>query len=81
MHEQNKADHKTNAYGFSQHEFPEHEAALAMKGSPGDWIILLEVSSQGDFQWGDAGELFFVIHKSDLLKQDFSNVFCTMYSS
>jgi len=32
-------------------------------------------------QWGDAGDLFFVIHKSDLAKGDFSNVFITMESS
>ena len=70
-----------NSYGFSQHEYPEHEVALTHKGKPQDWIILLRVPSVGSFQWGDAGDLFFVIHKSDLAKQDFSNVICTMYSS
>ena len=70
-----------NSYGFSQHEYPEHEVALAYKGNPEDWIILLKVPSVGDFQWGDAGDLFYVIHKSDLAKGDFSNVVCTIYSS
>jgi len=73
--------HKINAYGFSQNEYPELQVAQVHKGNPEDWIVLLEVKSNGDFQWGDAGDLFFVIHKSDLAKGDFSNVKCTMYSS
>jgi len=74
-------DHAINTYGFTQHESPELQAALNLKGNPQDWIILLQVKSRGDFQWGDAGELFFVIHKSDLMKRDFNNVFVTMESS
>lgn len=74
-------DHAINAYGFTQHESPELQAALSLKGDPHDWIILLLVASRGDFQWGDAGDLFFVIHKSDLAKKDFSKVFVTMESS
>lgn len=70
-----------NAHGFTQHEHPELQASLALKGNPQDWMILLLVSSAGDMQWGDAGDLFFVIHKSDLAKGDFSNVFVTMESS
>lgn len=73
--------HAVNAYAFTQHESPEHAAAVALRGAAEDWVILLTVASHGDFQWGDAGELFFVIHKSDLAKGDFSNVFCTMESS
>ena len=76
-----KYDFEINGYVFTQHEAPELQAALSKKGEPQDWIILLKVSSQGDFQWGDAGDLAFVIHKGDLLKKDFSNVFCTMESS
>ena len=74
-------DHGMNSYTFTQHESPELQAALSQKGNPQDWIILLLVKSRGDFQWGDAGDLFFVIHKSDLAKKDFSNVFITMESS
>lgn len=74
-------DHAINSYGFTQHESPELQAALNQKGNPQDWVILLLVKSRGDFQWGDAGDLFFVIHKSDLAKRDFSNVFITMESS
>ncbi|TYR37517.1 DUF1963 domain-containing protein [Sphingobacterium phlebotomi] len=74
-------DHAVNSYVFTQHESPELQAALSLKGNPQDWIILLQVKSRGDFQWGDAGDLFFVIHKSDLTKKDFSNVFITMESS
>ncbi|MEL6543114.1 MAG: DUF1963 domain-containing protein, partial [Myxococcota bacterium] len=59
-------------YGFTQHEDPEHSASLVRKGAPEDWVILYHVKSRGDFQWGDAGDLFFVIHKSDLAQRDFS---------
>jgi uncharacterized protein YwqG len=76
-----KNDHEINGYIFTQHESPELQAALSKKGDPQDWINLLKVSSQGDFQWGDAGDLAFVIHKSDLLQKDFSNVFCMTESS
>ena len=77
----NPFEYAVNAYGFSQHEHPELQASLKQKGNPEDWIILLTVTSSGDMQWGDAGDLFFVIHKSDLAKRDFSNVFVTMESS
>ena len=81
VQELNKADFEINGYFFTQHESPELQAALSKKGEPEDWITLLKVTSRGDFQWGDAGDLAFVIHKSDLLKKNFSNVFCTMESS
>ncbi|MDZ7936028.1 MAG: YwqG family protein [Emticicia sp.] len=80
-YELRKADFEINGYIFTQHESPELQAALSQKGEPQDWINLLRVSSRGDFQWGDAGDLAFVIHKSDLLKKNFSNVFCTVESS
>jgi len=79
--ENNKFDYAVNAYGFSQHAHPELQAALKKKGNPEDWIILLTVTFTGDMQWGYAGDLFFVIHKSDLAKVDFSNVFVTMERS
>ena len=73
--------HSVNPHVFTQHESPEDQAASALRGDPADWLVLLRVASHGSFQWGDAGELFFVIHKSDLARQDFTNVFCTMESS
>jgi len=76
-----ESDHAINSYGFTQHESPELQAALACKGDPEDWTILLAVKSRGDFQWGDAGDLFFVIHKSDLAKKDFRKVYVTLESS
>ncbi len=75
------ADFEINGYVFTQHESPELQAALSRKGNAEDWIPLLNVSSRGVFQWGDDGDLAFVIHKSDLIKMDFTNVFCTMESS
>ncbi|MFD0796631.1 DUF1963 domain-containing protein [Maribacter chungangensis] len=74
-------DYAVNAHGFTQHEAPELQASLAKKGNPEDWVALLVVTSAGDMQWGDAGDIFYVIHKSDLAKLDFSNVFVTLESS
>ncbi len=59
----------------------EHQASLVLKGAPEEWTILFHVTSCGDFQWGDAGDLFFVAHKSDVALCDFSRVFCTLESS
>lgn len=74
-------DHDVGAFGFTQNEDAESQAALARLGDPADWVILLRVGSAGDFCWGDAGDLFFVIHKSDLARGDFSAVHCCMESS
>ncbi|MCA9791938.1 MAG: DUF1963 domain-containing protein [Candidatus Eremiobacteraeota bacterium] len=73
--------HELNSYVFTQHESPELQAALALRGNPEDWMVLLKVGSLGGFNWGDAGELFFVIHKSALQKCDFSRVYCNLESS
>ncbi len=70
-----------NAYAFTQHEDPEHQVSLHQKGRPEDWTVLLKVGSCGGFMWGDAGDISYVIHKSDLAKGDFSNVHCTLESS
>lgn len=77
----NAYNYAVNSYVFTQHESPELQAAMKLKGNAEDWIVLLNVKSVGDFQWGDAGDLFFVIHKSDLAKKDFSNVFVSLESS
>jgi uncharacterized protein YwqG len=79
--EDHQGDHEVNSYVFTQHEGPELQAALQKKGLPEDWVVLLKVASAGDFQWWDSGELFFVIHKSDLAKSDFSGVYCGLESS
>lgn len=73
--------HEVNSHVFTQHECPELQAALSKKGRPEDWVVLLKVASAGEFQWWDAGELFFVIHKSDLAKGDFSNIYVSLESS
>ena len=74
-------DFAINSYMFTQHESPELQAAIQLKGNVQDWIVLLKVTSAGDFQWEDSGDLAFVIHKSDLAKKDFSQVFVTVESS
>lgn len=81
LNELNTYNYAMNNHGFTQHEAPELQASLALKGNPEDWVILLTVTSSGDMQWGDAGDIFYVIHKSDLAKQDFSKVFVTLESS
>ncbi len=47
-----------NCYEFTQHVSPELQASLTWKGNPQDWVSLLLVKSRGDFQGGDAGDLF-----------------------
>ncbi len=74
-------EYEVNGHGFTQNEAPELQASLVLKGNPEDWMVLLTVTSAGDMQWSDAGDLFFVIHKSDLAKGDFSNIFVTVESS
>lgn len=75
--------HSINDYVFTQHESPQEQAALAHKGNPEDWVVLLKVDSDNNcgFCFWDAGELFFVIHKSDLAKGDFSKVYSSIESS
>ncbi|MFC3901487.1 Leucine Rich repeat-containing protein [Acinetobacter marinus] len=74
-------DHGINVYGFTQHQSPELQAATVYGGEPEDWLIVLKVASRGDFQWSDAGDLFFVMHKSDLLQCDFRRIFACIESS
>lgn len=78
-----KAVHSVNSYVFKQHGSPQIEAANRLKGKPEDYVVLLHVSSDNNttFSFWDAGEIYFVIHKSDLAKGDFSNIFCGLESS
>ncbi|MFC6100031.1 DUF1963 domain-containing protein [Olivibacter domesticus] len=75
--------HGLNSYVFKQHGSPQIEASNKLKGHPEDYIVLLRVSSDNNtgFSFWDAGEIYFVIHKSDLAKGDFSNIFCGLESS
>ncbi|UYB51905.1 DUF1963 domain-containing protein [Xanthomonas sp. AM6] len=75
--------HGVNSHVFKQHDTPLSEAANRLHGRPEDFIVLLRVASDANpgFCFWDAGELYFVIHKSDLAKQDFSNVYCGLESS
>lgn len=49
-------------------------ASIMEKGSANEWELLLEVDSKLGFMWGDAGRLYFCIHKDDLAKAKFSDV-------
>ncbi|MGE0494911.1 MAG: DUF1963 domain-containing protein [Vulcanimicrobiota bacterium] len=73
--------HELNSYVFTALETPELQAALALRGNPEDWMVLLKVGSLGEFNWGEGGELFFVIHKSALAACDFSRIYCNFESS
>lgn len=75
--------HAINSYVFKQHDTPQIEAAHRLRGRPEDFMVLLRVSSdeRPGFCFWDAGEIYFVIHKSDLAKRDFSNVHCGLESS
>ncbi|WP_238430207.1 DUF1963 domain-containing protein [Chitinophaga agri] len=75
--------HSINSYVFKQHDTPEKEAANELRGKPEEWMVLLRVSSDNNpgFCFWDAGEIYFVIHKSDLAKQNFSNVYAGLESS
>jgi uncharacterized protein YwqG len=75
--------HAVNSYVFKQHDTPQIEAADRMKGRPEDFMVLLRVSSDSNpgFSFWDAGEIYFVIHKSDLARGDFSNVYSGLESS
>ena len=78
-----KPAHAINSYVFKQHDTPQIEAAHKLRGRPEDFMVLLRVSSDDrpGFCFWDAGEIYFVIHKSDLAKRDFSNVYCGLESS
>lgn len=75
--------HGVNCYVFKQHDTPQIEAADALRGRPEEFMVLLRVSSDRNpgFQFWDAGEIYFVIHKGDLARGDFSNVHCGLESS
>ncbi|WP_289660759.1 DUF1963 domain-containing protein [Flavobacterium panacagri] len=78
-----KSSHGINNYVFKQHDSPEIEAVNTLKGKQEEWMVLLRVSSDNNpgFCFWDAGEIYFVIHKSDLAKKDFSNVYCGLETS
>ncbi|MCF6407190.1 DUF1963 domain-containing protein [Chitinophaga filiformis] len=75
--------HSMNSYVFKQHDTPEMDAVNVKKGKPEEWMVLLRAGSDNKtgFQFWDMGEIYFVIHKSDLQKKDFSNVYCGLESS
>ncbi|WP_028781298.1 YwqG family protein [Shewanella sp. 38A_GOM-205m] len=49
-------------------------ASIIEKGAANDWELLLEVDSKLGFMWGDAGRLYFYIHKDDLKTAKFADV-------
>jgi len=57
---------------------PEDEADATL-----DWRLLFQVDSEldADISWGDAGKLYFMIHKDDLRKRQFSETWLVMQSS
>jgi uncharacterized protein YwqG len=75
--------HTINSFVFTQHESPEERAAAAKGGSPQEWICLLalEHDNKTGFCFWDAGTLYFMIHRNDLARADFSNIYVDLESS
>lgn len=51
------------------------------KGPSESWRLLLEIDSQSDMMWGDAGKLYWFIHQNDFDNRDFSHVWMQMQCS
>ena len=60
------------------------EAGLPERSLDADWIVLLQLSSSGDeddgtnWMWGDAGRLYFMIRRQDLLDRRFDKTWMIM---
>ena len=55
-------------------DMEENCARIRKHGSAESWQLLLEIDSDGDMMWGDAGRLYWFIHKDDFAKRDFTRV-------
>lgn len=60
--------HRLGGYPFFTQSDPRYDEAFA------DYILLLQIDTEGDIMWGDSGVCNFFIHPEDLKKQDFSKV-------
>jgi uncharacterized protein YwqG len=56
---------------------PDEVRAWVEEGAA-DWILLLQVDTDGDIQWesGEDGRLFYWIRRQDIARRDFSQVWC-----
>lgn len=62
-----------------QYDGMERECAKTLKyGDAEDWQLLLQVSEVGDMTWGDAGTLYWFIHKEDLIQGKTDRVWMIM---
>lgn len=58
-----------------QSDWMELDCAMAFgSGVPADWILLLQLFEVGDMIWGDAGVLYWFIHRDDLKNNRFDRV-------
>ena len=58
-----------------QSDFMEYDCIKAYNlGQREDWVLLLQLFEVGNMVWGDAGILYWFIHKDDLQQKDFSRV-------
>jgi uncharacterized protein YwqG len=62
---------------YSWYEHP--RAAELIPGSH-DWVLLLQVDSDERLKimWGDAGRIYYWVHKDDLARQDFARAWVFM---
>ncbi|MFG0262146.1 MAG: DUF1963 domain-containing protein [Novipirellula sp. JB048] len=49
-------------------------------GAADDWLLLLQLFELGDMNWGDAGALYWFIHKNDLASGRFDRVWMVAQS-
>jgi uncharacterized protein YwqG len=62
--------HKIGGYAYFTQEDPR-----LYKKEIDDYLLLLQINSDDEIMWGDAGVANFFIHPDDLAKKDFSKVF------
>ncbi len=73
------------SHGFNSLDYNlnSHTDVAHLQEGVKDWRLLLQLDCDDnlDWEWGDAGMLYFWIRQQDLEKQDFSNVWCELQCS
>ncbi|QEG21489.1 YwqG family protein [Mariniblastus fucicola] len=77
-----QADIQVGGYPFPiQSDFMERDCVNALGvGDTDDWVLLLQLFEVGDMMWGDAGALYWFIHKDDLRGMHFDRVWMVSQS-
>jgi uncharacterized protein YwqG len=79
--------HQIGGFGNPVQDAPEVEAAAAVLGSwnaPGlraeaaEWTMLVQIDSDRDMMWADAGRLYWLIRREDLAARRFEAAVCVL---